>query len=54
MADEQGQEKLERTPPGHFVSDDLREQTARFLDELKKRLLRDEPDPAPKLGQPPE
>jgi hypothetical protein len=41
-------------PPGHFVSDDLRQQTARFIDQLKKRLSREKPDSGPKLGPPPE
>jgi hypothetical protein len=26
-----------RQPPGDFTSDDLREDTARFLDELRRR-----------------
>jgi hypothetical protein len=26
------------TPPGEFLSDDLREETARFLDEVKRRI----------------
>ncbi|MDQ2965873.1 MAG: hypothetical protein M3R57_08500 [Chloroflexota bacterium] len=41
------------SPPGHFVSDDLRTQTARFLDELKRRLGSEKPEPEPKLGPPP-
>jgi hypothetical protein len=50
MADD---EKTERsTPPGHFVSDDLRAQTARFLDELRKRLEREKSESEPKLGPP--
>jgi hypothetical protein len=40
-------------PPGYFVSDDLREQTARFIDELKKRLSREKPKAELKLGPPP-
>jgi hypothetical protein len=44
----------ESTPPGYFVSDDLREQTARFIDELKKRLDRQKAEVGPKLGPPPE
>jgi hypothetical protein len=43
----------ESTPPGHFVSDELRQQTARFIDQLKKRLSREKPDPGPRLGPPP-
>jgi hypothetical protein len=46
-------DERESTPPGHFVSDDLRRQTARFIDELKKRLRREKPDPGPRLGPPP-
>jgi len=38
-------------PPGHFVSDELRTETARFLDELKKRLGRSKAE-EPKLGPP--
>jgi hypothetical protein len=29
-------------PPGTFVSEDQRSQTARFLDEVKKRLRREQ------------
>jgi hypothetical protein len=42
----------ESKPPGHFVSEDQRSQTARFLDELKKRLRRGEQAEEPKLGPP--
>jgi hypothetical protein len=42
----------ESTPPGHFVSDDQRTQTAHFLDELRKRLKRKEAESEPKLGPP--
>ena len=46
-------EKSERsTPPGHFVSEDQRKQTARFLDELRKRLKRETSASEPKLGPP--
>jgi hypothetical protein len=40
-----------RQPPGEFVSDDQRAQTARFLADLRKRLKRDKPEEA-KLGPP--
>jgi hypothetical protein len=50
MADDPKPEKS--TPPGHFVSDDLRAQTARFLDELRKRLSRQQHESEPKLGPP--
>ncbi|HEU5064870.1 MAG TPA: hypothetical protein VFT86_03150 [Gaiellaceae bacterium] len=53
MSNEDKQEEPEPSPPGHFVSEDHRTQTARFLDELKKRLLREKAD-EPKLGPPPE
>jgi hypothetical protein len=53
MADDSNHEEPESSPPGHFVSDDLRAQTARFLDELKKRLNREKSDSEPKLGPPP-
>jgi len=52
MADDQKDTERESTPPGHFVSDDLRTQTARFLDELRKRLKRDNAESEPKLGPP--
>jgi hypothetical protein len=38
-------------PPGDFVSDDQRAQTANFLDELRKRLKRVRSE-EPKLGPP--
>ena len=40
------------SPPGEFVSDDLRTETARFLDELKKRRDEGPTDKGPKLGPP--
>ncbi len=49
MADDR---KDERSPPGHFISDDLRTQTARFLDELRKRLKRESAEAERKLGPP--
>jgi hypothetical protein len=52
MSNEDKREKPERSPPGHFVSEDHRTQTARFLDELKKRLRRENAE-EPKLGPPP-
>ncbi|MEP6909498.1 MAG: hypothetical protein ABI896_03585 [Actinomycetota bacterium] len=50
MADGEKQEKA--TPPGDFVSDDLREHTIRFLDELRKRIMREQSKLGPKLGPP--
>lgn len=48
-----GQRKPQQTePPGHFVSDDLREQTARFLEDLRRRIRREKAEPGPKLGPP--
>jgi hypothetical protein len=39
--------------PGEFLSDDFRDDTSRFLDEVKRQIKwREEPDPAPKLGPP--
>ena len=56
MADEEAQPKEpqppDASPPGHFVSDDLRAQTANFLDELRRRLKVPKPDTEPKLGPP--
>jgi hypothetical protein len=51
MSKKENHEEPDSTPPGHFVSDDLRVQTARFLDELKKRLRREIAE-EPKLGPP--
>jgi hypothetical protein len=40
-------------PPGEFLSEDLRDATTRFLDEVKRQVKRrKEPEPAPKLGPP--
>jgi hypothetical protein len=50
MREDRKREQLE--PPGHFVSDDLREQTAQFLDDLRKRIRREKAEPGPKLGPP--
>jgi hypothetical protein len=52
MADDEKQRKPESTPPGDFVSDDLRKETIRFLDELRKRLQRKKSGSEPKLGPP--
>jgi hypothetical protein len=51
MADEPKQDDPESSPPGDFVSEDLRSETARFIEELKKRLTREKPE-EPKLGPP--
>jgi hypothetical protein len=50
MSDERDRDRPD--PPGHFVSDDLRAQTAHFLDELRKRIRREKAEPGPKLGPP--
>jgi hypothetical protein len=43
--------ELAGKPPGEFLSDDFRDDTSRFLDEVKRQIKRrKEPDPAPKLG----
>jgi hypothetical protein len=52
MADDEKHREPESTPPGHFVSDDLRKETTRFLDELRKRLTREKAQSEPKLGPP--
>jgi hypothetical protein len=52
MADDEKQRESDSTPPGHFVSDDLRKETTRFIDELRKRLKREKDDSEPKLGPP--
>jgi hypothetical protein len=51
MSKENDNEKPESTPPGTFVSEDQRNQTARFLDEVKKRLRREQTE-EPKLRPP--
>jgi hypothetical protein len=51
MSKDENHEEPESTPPGYFVSDELRAQTARFLDELRKRLKRDKAK-EPRLGPP--
>jgi hypothetical protein len=51
MADEKPMRKKGEQPPGEFVSDDLRTETGRFLDELKERLARERAE-EPKLGPP--
>jgi hypothetical protein len=51
--DEKPRSKRSRTPPGDFLSDDLREETARFLDEVKRRIRKGkEPKEEPRLGPP--
>ena len=52
MPKEDKREEAKPSPPGHFVSEEQRTQTARFLEELKKRLLRGKAE-EPKLGPPP-
>jgi hypothetical protein len=49
MAD---RKKKRSSPPGDFVSDDLRANTARFLEELKQRLRTARAHQAPRLGPP--
>jgi hypothetical protein len=54
------QEKTEKSggrPPGQFVSDELKEQTARFLEDVKglakrrkERAAEDNPGPPPRGG----
>jgi hypothetical protein len=51
MSKEDKNDEPESTPPGTFVSEDHRSQTARFLDELKKRLRREQAE-EPRLGPP--
>ena len=50
---EKPRRKEEGIPPGDFLSEDLRDETARFLDEVKRRINRhNEPNEEPKLGPP--
>jgi len=52
--DEKGRKRGDRaTPPGDFTSDELREQTARFLDELRHRAEKRRLKPHKKSGPPP-
>jgi hypothetical protein len=51
-ADEPDRKQSQADPPGDFVTDDLRAQTAQFLDDLRKRIRREKADPGPKLGPP--
>jgi hypothetical protein len=52
--DEKHRPKGAETPPGDFLSDDLRDETARFLNEVKRRIKKDkEPKQEPRLGPPP-
>ena len=52
MANDDKHKEPPPTPPGHFITDDLRKETTRFLDELRKRLNREKPESGPKLGPP--
>jgi len=52
--DDKGRKRRDRaTPPGDFTSDELREQTARFLDELRRRAEKRRLKPHKKPGPPP-
>jgi hypothetical protein len=45
--------KNESETPGEFLSEDLRDATTRFLDEVKRQIeQRKEARPEPKLGPP--
>jgi hypothetical protein len=59
MSDEPRERRTKREtedmpePPGEFLSDDLRDATSRFLDEVKRQVRwRRESDAEPKLGPP--
>jgi hypothetical protein len=53
--DEKGRSSAERaTPPGDFTSDELRQDTERFLDELRRRTeKKKQREPHKKPGPPP-
>jgi hypothetical protein len=52
--EEKGRARSERsTPPGDFTSDELREQTARFLAELRRRAEKKRRELPKKPGPPP-
>ena len=40
------------SPPGEFLSEDLRDDTSRFLDEVKRQVSRRKQPDQPKLGPP--
>jgi hypothetical protein len=44
--------KKHEPPPGDFVSDDLRKQTERFLEDLMRRLRAARAEQGPRLGPP--
>jgi hypothetical protein len=50
--EEKHRTKRAETPPGDFLSDDLREETARFLEEVKRRIKGKEPTEELRLGPP--
>jgi hypothetical protein len=51
--DEKPRAQGAETPPGDFLTDDLREETARFLDEVKRRIRKGkESRQEPRLGPP--
>jgi hypothetical protein len=51
--EEKPRSKRAETPPGDFLSDDLREETARFLDEVKRRIRKGQQSrQEPRLGPP--
>ena len=54
MAEDEPQpdEKPRAPPPGEFVSDDMRMQTARFLEELMRRLRTARAEESRRLGPP--
>lgn len=53
MADPTKPRKQDPEPPGDFLSEELRDATTRFLDEVKRQIRqRREPANGPKLGPP--
>ena len=44
----------EQGAPGHFVSDEMRTDCERFIEDVKRRLARRQAAEAPRLGPPPE
>ena len=43
----------EQVAPGHFVSDEMRTDCERFIEDVKRRLARRQAAEAPRLGPPP-
>jgi hypothetical protein len=52
MADPKKPRKNELEPPGEFLSEDLRDATTRFLDEVRRQIEQRREAKQPRLGPP--